>query len=518
MSAALLAGPALFLAAFYAFPLVRTLTAATPDAWAWVMDDYVQARLRVALLQATLSVILTFALAFPLAWLHHRYAMRGARWHLALHAAPFVLPVFVVVYGVQLTMRPLLATPLLAIVVAHAYYNYGFAARLIHAALDRRPRRLEEAATTTGASPRAAFLRVTLPLLLPTLAAVALLVFIFTFASFGTVLFLGGGEVSTLETLMYANLGGAFPRPERAAALGILQLLLNLALLFAYLRLLRSERGLEKDARVERAPARTAHVAAAWASLAILLVPILVVLAGGFRVGGAWSLEAWRALLDDAHPAHLAGFSLARALGLSLAYAGAAVLVALTLAALLGYGARTLGGRLRTLAEALASLPLATSSLLLGVGYLLAFGAGSLLDLRGTPGVIVLAHALVAFPFAARLLLPAMELHDARLDEAAALLGARSRDVARRIHLPLMAGPLTAAAGLATAISLGDFGASLLLMRPDNMSLAVWVARHDAPFDPLLKAQAIALAGILGLLVAASYLLLERARPSEVRA
>lgn len=506
----LLAGPALFLALFYAYPLARVLgAAASGPAWAWLASPYVAGRLRVALLQAVLSVALALAAAVPLAWLHHGRAIPGGRYHLALHASIFVMPVFVVVYGLQLLGAGALP-PLAAVVVANAYYNYGLAARVLHQALDRRPRRLEEAARVLGASPRAAFARVSLPLLLPSFAAVALLVFVFAFASFGVVLYLGQGEVSTLETLLYQSLGGAFPRRDRAAALALAQIALSLALLLAYAALQRRDRGLEKDPAPERAPAKPWHSALAWGALAAGLLPALAVLVGGFQVRGEWSLEPWRALLDADDRAHVAGFDVWRAISLSLAYAATSVALALALTLLLAYGARSLG-RLRPLVDALSSLPLGTSSLVLGFGFLLAFGAGSWLDLRGSRVVIVVAHALVAFPFVARVVLPALDLHDARLDEAAALLGAPPRDVAWRVHLPLLAAPLAAAVGLGAAMSLGDFGASLVLMRPDNMGLSVWIARHDAPFDPLRKAQAVALAGLLLVLVAATYALAERA-------
>ncbi|HVM46325.1 MAG TPA: ABC transporter permease subunit, partial [Candidatus Thermoplasmatota archaeon] len=462
---ALLAPPLAFLAVFYGWPLARMLAEATADGWSWLATPYVAGRLRVAFLQALLSTLLTLGVALPLAWLHHARAIPWSRTMLALHAAPFVLPVFVVVYGIQLTVGAALP-PLAAVVLAHAYYNHGFAARVLHAALDRRPRRLEEAARTLGASRRGAAWRVTLPLLAPSVAAVALLVFLFSFSAFGTVLFLGGGVVSTPETLMYAQLGGAFPRLERAAALGGLQLLLSFLLFLAYLALLRRTRGLEQDPDARRAPARPAHVGLALGALAVSLAPVGAVLAGGFRVRGEWTLEAWRALLDPSHPAHLAAFSLPRALGLSLLYAACATLLALALTTLLAYGLPA-SGRARRVLEAATAVPLGTSSLLLGFGYLLAFGAGALLDLRGTFLVVVIVHALVAFPFAARVLIPAFEMRDRRLDEAAALLGASPLSVARRVHLPLLAAPLLTAAGLAAAASLGDFGASLLLMRPD---------------------------------------------------
>lgn len=529
-AALLLAPPALLLALFYAWPLGVTLreALAAPDAWAWAAGPYVRGRVRVALVQAVLSVMLAMGLALPLAWLHHRWRLRWSRAHLALHAAPFVLPVFVVVYGIQgvlgpdglvdelLGVAPLSWTgPLGAVVLANAYYNYGFAARALHAALDRRPRRLEDAALTLRASPRGAFLRVSLPLLLPSILGVALLVFLFAFSSFGVVLFLGGGVVSTLETMLYQSLGGAFPRADRAAVLGVLQLAINLLLFAAYLRLAGRARGLERDPAPRRDEPRLRQRALAWASLGLAMLPLATVLAGGFRLRDRWTLEAWRALLSPDHPAHLAGFSLPRALGLSLAYAAASMLLAVALTLLLAYGARRLGPRTRALASALAALPLGTSSLLIGLGYLLAFGAGSLLDLRGSMLLVVVAHTLVAFPFTARVLLPALDLHDARLDEAAQLLGAPPRDVVRRVHLPLLAAPLLSAAGFAVALSLGDYGASLLLMRSDTMSVAVWIGRHDRPFDPLMQAQATALSALLLAATAAAYLLVERMRPGR---
>jgi thiamine transport system permease protein len=406
------------------------------------------------------------------------------------------------------------------VVVAHAYYNYGFAARLLHATLERRPHRLEEAARVLGADRRQAFARVTLPLLLPSFAAIALLVFLFAFTSFGVVLFLGEGRVATLETLLYENLGGGFPRYDRAAALGVLQLAINLGLLLAWGRLERRAAALPREPARALPPASLALQAASWALVGLALLPALAVLVEGFRVGGAWSLDAWRALLDPANRAHLGGFDLGAAVGWSIAYAVATVVCSLALTALLAYGLRRLGGPWRRAAEALAALPLGTSSLLLGFGFLLAFGAGSWLDLRGQPLLVVMAHTLVAFPFVARALLPALEQHDPRLDEAAALLGAPPRDVVRRVHWPLLRAPALAAAGMAAAISLGDFGASLLLMRPDTMGLSVWIVRHGGfgTFDPLLRAQSVALSGLLLVLAAGAYMVVEGVRLPEDRA
>lgn len=521
----MLAVPAAFLAVGFAWPMARVLANATPDAFAWLAEPHVLAALRIAAAQAALSSLLALAIALPLAWLHHARRIPFSRLHLALHAAPFVLPVFVVVYGLQEILGPAgwlgvdvlgAMGPFGAVVLAHAYYNHGFAARVLHAALERRPWRLEEAASVLGAPPRAAFLRTTARLLLPAIVGVALLVFLFAFASFGTVLLLGQGDVHSIETLLYQQLGGVFPATDRAAALGVLQLALNGLLLLGYVALQRRLRIPREPARAVPRAGRRRRVVAALAAAASL-APALAVLAGGFRVRGRWSLEPWRALTDPSHPAHVAGFDLGRAVLVSLGYAAATLLLAIALTVLLAYGARRLA-KARAVAEALAALPLGASSLLLGFGVLLTFGAGASaagvgLDLRGWPGLVVVAHTLVAFPFTARLLLPALRQHDTRLDEVATTLGASPAAVAWRMHRPLLAGPLVAAAGFAVALSLGDYGASLLLMRPESTSLAVWTLRHDRPFDSLAHSQAVALAGLLGLLAAGALLASELGRP-----
>ncbi|MHB8633983.1 MAG: ABC transporter permease [Thermoplasmatota archaeon] len=524
----LLAGPLAFLALFYALPLTHVLVAAgDPTAWAWVAGPFVTGRLVGAFQQALLSTALAMAAAVPLAWLHHAHRIPGGRVQMALHAAPFVMPVFVVVYGWQALLgshggsgAPTIEDslgPLGMVVLCNAYYNYGLAARLLEAILARRSRRIEEAARTLGASPKAAFYRTTFAALAPAGAAVALVVFLFCFGSFGVVLLLGnvghGTPVSTVETLLWGQLQGIDPHTSRAAALGIIQLVMNVALLAGVAWASRYR------LPAERWTAPPASRPVAWASWALCLVamaPLAAVLVGAWRVGNGWSFAAWHALLNERDPAHVGGFSLPHALGLSLWYAFWAVLLSLLLTACVAYGGRRLGPTGRRISEGLAALPLGTSSLLIGLALLLAYGAGGIVDLRGTRSQIILAHTLLAFPFTARVLLPAFAQRDVRLDDAAQSLGASTWQVARRIHLPTLRPALAAAAGFAAAMSLGDFGASLVLMRTDNASLAVWTAWHDLPYRPIDHAQATALAALLGVLAGAAYALFEWTRPKGV--
>lgn len=520
---------AVVLAVAFAWPMALVLgEAASADAWRWVADDYARSRIQSAFTQAGLSLLATLAAAVPLALLHHKRRIAGSRLLLAVHAATFVLPVFVVVHGLQETLGrggwldqavgvDVLAAvgPLGAVVLANAYYNTGLAARLLHAALERRPHRLEEAAAVLGSSPRAVGWRVTLPLLLPAVLATALLVFLFCFGSFGVVLLLGGGEVETLDTLLYANLGGAFPREDRGAVLAVLQVAFQAALLAGVLVLER--RAARRTPEPPRPAPRAGPLASAAAATAagLTLLPAAAVLVGGFRLGGQWSLTPWRTLADADAPGHLYGFDLGRALGWSVTYAVAAVAFAVALSLLLAYAVRR-GNRVADrAAETLAALPLGTSSVVLGFGFLLAFTGRTWLSLFGSPWVVIAAHTLVAFPFTARVLLPALRGLDDRLDDVAATLGSPAWHRVVRLHLPLVRGPLLAAMAFAAVLSLGDYGASLLLMTDDIMGLSVWIGRHGGPgaFDPLARAQSTALAGLLLVLTLAAFLAFEAAAP-----
>jgi thiamine transport system permease protein len=331
-------------------------------------------------------------------------------------------------------------------------------------------------------------------------------VFLFSFTSFGIVLYMGQGDLATLEVLLYENLRGAFPRLERAAALGILQLTLNFIVLSIYLRMLRRQIQVPREPASDRMPSRAGRwVGAAAAGVAIM--PLVAVLTGGFQVRGKWSLEPWNALLRSNHPSHAPGFELGHAIGLSLGYAVASATIALALTICLAYGVRRLHPWAHTLASLVTALPLGTSSLLIGFGLILSTSVAFVADAANGRLLIIAAHALVAFPFTARTLLPAIAQLETRLDESARLLGASSWAVVGRVHLPLLAAPLIAALGLSLAMSLGDFGAGLLLMSAENRGISLWIDAigGSVQFNPILRAQASALAGLLLLLAAAAY-------------
>ena len=104
---------------------------------------------------------------------------------------------------------------------------------------------------------------------------------------------------------------------------------------------------------------------------------------------------------------------------------------------------------------------------------------------------------------------------DERQREAAALLGASPGRVRREIDLPAVSRGLAVAAGFAFAISLGEFGATVFLARPDHPTLPVAIFRFLGRPGALNAAEAYALAVVLLAVTVVSVLLVERLRPTR---
>jgi thiamine transport system permease protein len=119
----------------------------------------------------------------------------------------------------------------------------------------------------------------------------------------------------------------------------------------------------------------------------------------------------------------------------------------------------------------------------------------------------------VAIPFVVRIVAPALRSIDPRQREAAALLGASPARARREVDLPIVSRALGVAAGFAFAISLGEFGATVFLARPDRPTLPVAIFRFLGRPGETNVAQAYALAVVLMLVTVASVLLVERLRP-----
>lgn len=545
--------PLLFLGLLYFYPLSAILGASLGQAvgsnpWLDVAaSPGLRAVIGFTIWQAAISTALTLLLGLPGAYILAHYDFRGKRLFRALTAVPFVMPTLVVATAFSALLGPsglansalmaifgLDAPPIgfmntfAAIVNAHVFYNLTIVLRLVGDYWGRLNPRLAQAAQVLGASRREAFRRVTLPLLSPALLAAALLIFIFDFSSFAVVLVLGGLRYSTIEVEIFYQATALGNLPV-AAVLSIIQLIFTLAFSLAYVRLSRAlARPTAQRAGRPLRPLPSARSHRGWALRLVLLIILalttaplaalalrsLVNLAPVHTRTGALArgltFAFYGSLLDPS-----TGSDAWRAAGVSLAFAALTVALALLLGLPTAWLlARKQLPRLARILDPLLMLPLGTSAVTLGLGFIVALNRPPL-DLRASPLLVPLAHTLVAFPFVVRSMTPALTSIQPRLRQAAAVLGASPWDVIRTIDLPLVGRAVAVAAAFAFSISLGEFGATALVTRPEYQTVPTVIYRLLGRPGALNFGQALALSTVLMLLTLGAMLAIERFRVQE---
>jgi thiamine transport system permease protein len=129
---------------------------------------------------------------------------------------------------------------------------------------------------------------------------------------------------------------------------------------------------------------------------------------------------------------------------------------------------------------------------------------------------VPIAHTLVAFPFVIRSLTPALRSIQPRLRQAAATLGASPRHVLQTVDLPLVGRALIVAATFAFTISLGEFGATALISRPEYPTIPLVIYRLISQPGAINYGQAMALSTILMVVVTVGLIAIERLRIADV--
>jgi thiamine transport system permease protein len=461
--------------------------------------------------QALASTVLTIAVAFPAAYVLGRYRFRGRGLVGALVVVPFVLPTVVVALAFLALLPDGVERGWAPILVAHAFFNVAVVVRIVGTFWAGLDPRIGEAAATLGAGPVARLRHIAVPLLAPALAAAAAIVFLFSFTSFGVVLILGGPRYATVEAEIYNQAVRLFDL-RAAAVLSIVQLVCVVAAVWVAMRLERrlavtgQLRPEAETLRVPRTRREKLVVGASLGGLGLFLgLPLAVLVERSLAVGDGYGLDAYEAL---GRPTSVLLAAPWEAVVNSIVYAAAATLVAVVVGGLAAFAVAESRGRL---VDTLVLLPLGASAVMLGLGFLIAFDTDPL-DFRAATWIVPVAQALVAIPFVVRIVAPTLRSIDPRQREAAALLGASPQRVRREIDLPIVSRGLAVAAAFAFAISLGEFGATVFLARPDRPTLPVAIFRFLGRPGEVNVAQAYALAVVLMAMTVISVLLVESVR------
>lgn len=537
--------PLLFLILFFFYPLSSIFSVAWEAIQLHGLEGGREIILRSLLFttgQAALSTLLTVIIGLPAAHLFARFNFRGKRIIQVLITLPFIVPTIVAAAGYNALLGPRgwlnellmillnLSQPpvhvlntLGIILIAHIFYNTAIIIRVVGSAWEKLNPSIEDAARVLGASDGRLFTEITLPIIRPSIMAAALLVFLFDFTSFGVILLLGGPAFATMEVEIYYQTMSMLNLPL-AGILSIIQFCCTFLIAMLYSRF----GGAGSVPLMPRLKGESVKSFRNWKQrfwaggllTVLLIIFVLPLFALGLRSVTDFESVSGKPGKVETHftTAYFKGLFVnqrksafyvppVRAAINSLLIAGGTVCIALPLG-YAGAHAFSRGGKIRQLMDPIIMLPLGGSAVTLGLGFLLVFNHPPL-DVRSSPWLIPIAHSMIALPFVIRTLQPAIESIPSNLRQAAAVLGAPPKRVWMEVDLPLLSRAIVVSGIFAFSISLGEFGATSFLARPEFPTLPVAIYQFISQPGPMNYGQAMAMATILLLLCGAGVFLMD---------
>ena len=434
------------------------------------------AAIRFTVIQAALSALISVTFAIPLAraLARRRFAGRGIL--ITLLGAPFILPVIVAVLGLlavfgrtgwinmaleALGLPGLSIYGLHGVVLAHVFFNLPLATRLLLQGWQSIPAERFRLAAQLDLPPAIVRRTLEFPLIKQVAPGAVALIFVICLTSFAVALTLGGGpRATTIELAIYHAFRFDFDL-ARASLLSIIQLILAGSAALVALWIIPNfplSAGLDRE--VHRWDARGGWQA--WGDScvialgsAFLLLPLFAITLAGLKglpemPAGVWITAGnslWVALLSSC----------------------VLLLIALPIA---GWSST----RRRGSAEAIGLIGLSASPLMIGTGWFILINPIADPVPLALP-VTALINALMALPFALRILVPPMRDVLTTYDRLSRSLNLRGWPAWRWLVLPRLRAQIGFAAGLTGALSVGALGVIALFADPDRATLPLQMYR-----------------------------------------
>ncbi|MGI8526301.1 MAG: ABC transporter permease, partial [Pseudolabrys sp.] len=407
--------------------------------------------LTIAAAAAAVNVLIGVHFAFCLA----RLPIAGKSVLLALAALPLVLPSFVSAYALVLMFgRAGIVTGVLrnlgipfesiygmkGIITAYALTLYPYVVLPSVAAFKSLDVSVEEAAQNLGASRLQMLRTVTLPIVLPSILAGGLLVFIEALENFGVPFVLAEDKPILAVEAFKLFVSETAANPASAGVLGTLLIACTIVALLIQRGVL-ARRYSATGAR--RSPpllivskaVRALGAAYCWLVVGAALVPFFAVIAISFmRFSGPVlhyepSLNNFVQLLGQSY----------RPLTNTLLLSTLAALGATLIGVPIGYLLVRRRSRLSSLLDIIATAPFAVAGTVLGIGLVLSYSSGFLI-LTGTWIIMVVAYVVRKLPFSVKSSSAILHQIDQSLEEASVNLGVAPFATFMRITVPLILG------------------------------------------------------------------------------
>jgi len=506
--ALILSVPLLFIGFFFYYPLSWIVKLAfftdknTPTLRYFITifkDPFTFFVLKFTFKEAFISALITLIIGFPGAFIISHYKFKGKSLILSLTTVPFVLPSvlvalgFIVLFGKNGYLNGFLLSILHikrpisilytfpAIVMVHAFYNFPIILRVVGSVWDGLPDKLLFAAESLGANRFQTFWRVTFPMLLPAIVSSFTLVFMFCFLSFVIILVIGGARFATIEVSIYTYYN-IFSDFHMGSALAILQAIFSITFVYIYMKSgsLIYTRSYAKTVLPKKNlfnfPKDFLLSSLYFFFVVILiLLPIAVIFLNAFYVPFTHQFTVNNFLdLFSSKFNYITGISQIRVVLNSFIFAFLTMTFATSLALGISYGIRNFK-RGKNIFLSFVMLPIAVSPVTIALSFLVSFQRfGWILN---TFVAIAVAHTLIALPFAVKIISPAVDSMPPSYVFAAESLGMSRVRAFFSVDLSILKKILLASLVFSFAISIGEFGATLMLYRNAYITMPVALYR-----------------------------------------
>ncbi len=512
----------LFVAVFLAYPLLRTvLIAFVPNGkelslsnlslvnFEKFLTSNLYRRSLINSFYISFAVVgLTMLIGVPMGYLVARVKIPGKNVLLSLSVVPLIMPAFlgafawIILLGRNGALRyiferlgislPPIYGPF-GVILAMTLMYYPFVFLLSEGAFETANPTLEEAASVMGARLPRILRTISLPLIIPSIAAGGILIFIRAISNFGVPAIVGGSTY-VLPTLIYFQVNG-FWNLHAAAAISLISVFITGGALW-FQRYIVSRREYEtisasrSKLHMHRHPViRVLATVLCWGVVLVSLLPQFTLIVMSF-------FKTWNGLWPQ-------GFTLSHYLAIprflsgpiknTLILATSSSLGAAVIGTLIAYVVQRRRPRGSAVLDYAVMLPFILPGIVVAVALLSTFSTGYLV-LRGTYWIMIISFVIRRTPYVFRSVSAGLTQLDPALEEASILSGATWFQTFRKVTLPLIFPTMASGTILTFATLLTELSTSILLYsaRTRTLSIAIYDSVNDGDYG-LASALAVVL-------------------------
>ena len=443
---------------------------------------------------------LCLLIGIPMGYFVARVKMPGKSLILSLGILPVIMPSFVGAFtwvillgrnGVVRTFLNWILGPLgikipsiygmFGMILCMTLTYYPFVFQLAYGAFASSNPMLEEAAMLMGAKKSHVFRTVTLPLVMPSLGAAALLVFVRAIGNFGIPSIIGG-EDYVLPTLIYFEVNG-FWNINGACSIAVVNVAITAAVLWAQKAMVNRHKYETISASRSEMKMNDSLVmqVVAWIFCGIILVasllPQLTIIVMSFFTKWTGLFPEGFTFANYASIPHTSHNELFNSFYLSLL----STLLCAVLGSIVAYITERKKPKGSVLLDLSIMAPFILPGTVVSIALLSAFSGNSWLRLTGTYTVLVISFMIRRTPYVYRSVAANLTQLNPSLEEASTIMGASWFHTFRKVSVPLILPSIISGSILTLTTLLQELSTSILLYsgRTRTVPIQIYSAVQD---------------------------------------